>query len=103
MSVSRYEIHDSWWCTYEDLGNDIKSKADLLRTEYFLTGDSLDTFIATHLSEERLDELVKELYATVKIARKGGKGADEQVLEKIEKILETACVQDLHERGVRYS
>ncbi len=95
----RYSIQDSWWCTYEDLGTDVQSKADLLRTEYFLTGDSLDIFIDSHLSETRLQEIVNELYATVNIARKGGKNADEQVLRKIEKVLDTACVQDLHERG----
>jgi hypothetical protein len=97
--LCRYSIQDSWWCTYEDLGTQIQAKADLLRTEYFLTGDSLDIFIDSHLSETRLHEIVNELYATVNIARKGGKNAGEQVLQKIEKVLETACVQDLHERG----
>jgi hypothetical protein len=100
LFVNSYDIQDSWWCTYEDLGTDIKKKADILRIQYYLTGDGLDTFIDTHLSEHRLEEIVKELYETIEIASKGRKGSQQEVLEKMEKVLETACVQDLHERGI---
>jgi hypothetical protein len=92
-------MHDSWWCSYEDLGTEIQKRADLLRTEHFLTGDSLDLFIESHLPDARLHEIVQELYETVQISGKRGKDAPEKVLQKMEQIQKTACVQDLHERG----
>jgi hypothetical protein len=97
--VNRYKIHDSWWCAYDDLGEEIQKAADRLRIEYFLTGDSLDTFIDSHLPDERLKEIVDELYSTVQLYKKGGRANHEEVQLKMNKILESACVQDLHERG----
>ena len=62
--------------------------------EYLRAGDALDAIITAKLDTEQLKKITDELYETIDI------GADGDAESKVHKILDSACAQDLYERGV---
>lgn len=93
----RYGIGHSWWCPYENLNEACQKEADDMRKAFLSSGgqctDSrLRMFIADSLDNCTIEKIIIELQDIIK-------SDPERAYERLEVILHTTCVQDLHERG----
>lgn len=72
-----------------------KERAQEIRKQFKINKRSLEVFVSKTISDERIEEIVKEIQTSVE--EKDPDGAR----ELMKRILKSVCVQDLLERGAQ--
>lgn len=92
----RYDIADSWWCNWDDLTEACHLEANTIRTEFLLSGEHSSVFLTSHLDSDRVQQIIDRLQAFLAAGTSDGSGT----LGVLTETLQSACVQDLFERGM---